>query len=82
MKITLIIGADDWQGLYIDNKLVYENHYIYARNILQNINRDYVNFIETEIREFDMERYNLSRLPETLEELERVESDYYRELGK
>lgn len=36
MKITLVNG-DEWVGLYIDDKLVIENHSLRPREILQSI---------------------------------------------
>lgn len=75
MTITLVIGADDWRGLYIDGNLIEQNHYIYAREVLHAIGGQIsIDPIICVIREFDMEKHNMGKLPDTLKELDEIEN--------
>jgi len=44
MKIALVQG-DEWQGLYLDGKLVLENHSLSARHVLEKL-RDHSDDIQ------------------------------------
>ena len=41
MKIRLL-EVDDWQGLYIDDKLIMENHSLELYSVIQKIGRAHV----------------------------------------
>lgn len=61
----VIVDADDWAGLYIDGKLVYEGHSIDYRQVFKHLNIDYSR------KEADFEWMDeVGRLPENLSEVE------------
>lgn len=62
MRIT-VTNFDDWQGIYVNGELKYENHRLNARDILEAIGAEY-NYVE-----LDMEELDIGRLPDTEEEL-------------
>jgi len=47
MKVSIVV-ADDWEGLYIDDKLVFEGHRIDVRTFSENVGVD-VKFMEADI---------------------------------
>jgi len=68
MKIN-IVDCDDWFGLYIDGKLVFENHRLEYYDILQAISSRLDN-IEFEISEVDYDWMDgRGALPKKLEKV-------------
>ena len=63
---VVVANFDDWQGIYVDGKLKYENHSLHYRDILEAIGQDFENL------QVDMMELDLGRLPETVEELKRL----------
>lgn len=64
MKVT-IVDSDDWKALYIDGKLVTQDHRIENKDILKALGVDF------EIVEPDSEWFeDKSHFPETLDEVE------------
>lgn len=59
-KITFVNG-DDWEGLYINGKLIMENHCLDVFRVLNAIGIDY-NFLDADVEWL----VNLGRLPENL----------------
>jgi hypothetical protein len=41
-KEVVIVGGDDWEGIYIDGKLVREGHSIDSDDVLEALGIDYV----------------------------------------
>ena len=39
-KLTIVTNYDDWEGLYIDGKLVDEDHQLQLKNILKILGHD------------------------------------------
>ena len=59
--ITIISLNDDWEGLYIDRHLVYQNHEIRVRDVLEALEIDgHAGSVEDE---------NLGMLPDNLGDL-------------
>jgi hypothetical protein len=64
MKLTIVSDTSgEWEGLYVDGKLVYENHSLSVNAILQHAQVDF------DVKSINMEKKKLGRLPETLEDL-------------
>ncbi|MEG2381824.1 MAG: hypothetical protein RSB38_09025 [Oscillospiraceae bacterium] len=71
---AIIIKADDWEGLFVDGKLVYENHEI-DRLTLRELCEDYsLNFVKIgEVwvtDEFKEYLWDVGSFPENLSEVE------------
>lgn len=65
MKIRLVTNYDDWEGLYIDGRLIEEGHYIRLRDLAKAAGLDYE---EDEVRyEWLAER---GSLPERYEDVQ------------
>lgn len=60
---VVIANYDDWQGIYVDGELKYENHTIPYFEILHAVG------VEFKDLEVDMYKLNWGRLPDTEEEL-------------
>jgi len=69
MKITIING-DDWKGLYIDGKLVFENHQLEVDDFCQHCNIE-AEFIEPDEQWFEQRLIEGSYLPENLVDVKR-----------
>lgn len=70
MKITLVDpSSSDWQGLYIDGKLVMENHQLSIYEILDAIGIDY-KYIEAD----DEWLANRGSLPEKLSQVKKTKN--------
>lgn len=68
LTITIVTGNNDWQGIYVNGNLKYENHTVSIENDIS-LNEDQaINEINKE--NYDMERLGITRLPDTLETLE------------
>ena len=63
---VVIADFDDWQGIYINGKLAYENHSLYYKDVLKALNQPYKQI------QVDMMELDIGRLPETVEELEKL----------
>ena len=63
---VIIASFDDWNGIYIDGKLMYENHSLHHRDVLEALN------IKYETIEVDMMELDIGHLPNTVEELKKL----------
>ena len=66
---VVIAVFDDWNGIYIDGKLEYENHSLDHRNVLDALN------IKYESIDVPMDELDIGRLPDNLEELKYLVGD-------
>jgi len=78
MNKAILIQSDDWEGLFINGKLVEEGHTLnegrsrtkYFIKLSKQYDFDLEKLIETEIDEEDEERlYNIGCFPENINEL-------------
>lgn len=66
-KVTIVSDGDDWEGLYIDGVLVFENHTVGAQDVLRALG------IECDWVECDREWIdNRGSLPDDLNEVVRL----------
>lgn len=65
-KEVTIANFDDWQGIYIDGKLIYENHDLSYKDVLNALKYSY------ETLEVPMDDLDLGHLPKNLFELEEL----------
>ena len=50
MKVVIVYGESDWEGLYVDGHLKWEDHTITARDILEVLEIDHEYVHEDEIK--------------------------------
>lgn len=65
MKITFVSGGD-WQGLYVDGKIVLQNHSLYPIEVLEALKIDF-DYIETD----DEWLYKIGRFPDELSKVKK-----------
>ena len=65
MNIVITV-FDDWQGIYVDGKLKFENHSLHYKDIFDVLD------IKYEAMEIDMMELDLGRLPKTIKELQKL----------
>lgn len=63
----VITQCEDWQGLYVDGKLLYENHHITARDISEHCRLD-IKFVDLGENEDVLEEHGY-HFPELLSDL-------------
>lgn len=70
---TVIKGAHDWEGLYIDGELEYENHSVDTHDIERAINDKPISLSDIENKTIKMKRLGINQLPDSLDKLESMD---------
>lgn len=63
MKQVVLVGGDDWEGLYIDGVLYRQNHSLYPRDILEALEEADVDLMISFVKAKERWLEKVGRLP-------------------